>query len=77
MQEQAELLAGPAARFFRDILMDLIVEHERIGREQLLGAVFEAYDHALSELVASGRVLVEAAPLNESHLDTLVAVEGR
>ena len=77
MQEHAELLVGPAAQYFRDVLMDLIAGHQRIGREQLLGAVFEAYDHALAELVASGKVIVETAPLNESHLDTLVAVAHR
>lgn len=77
MQEHAELLVGPAAQYFRDVLMDLITGHQRIGREQLLSAVFEAYDHALADLVASGKVLVETAPLNEAHLDTLVAAQGR
>ena len=76
MTEHAELLAGPASQFFRDVLMDLITGHQRIGREQLLSVVFEAYDRALLELVESGRVLVETAPLNESHLDTLVAAIG-
>lgn len=77
MQEHAELLAAPAARYFRDVLLDLIAGHRRIGREQLLGAVFEAYERALSDLVLSGKVLVETAPPNESHLDMLVAAEKR
>lgn len=77
MQGHAELPAGEVAQCFRDVLMDLIAERRRIGREQLLGAVFAAYDRALSDLVASGRVLVEAAPFNESHLDTLVSAENR
>ena len=76
MQGHAELPAGEVAQCFRDVLMDLIAERRRIGREQL-GAFFAAYDRALSDLVASGRVLVEAAPFNESHLDTLVSAENR
>lgn len=75
MRDHAELLAGPAAQCFRNLVMELITGHKRIGREQLLGAVCEIYEHSLSELVATGRVLVEMAPQDERHLDTLVAAD--
>lgn len=75
MRDNAELLAGPAAQYFRSLLMELITGHKRIGREQLLGKVCEIYELSLAELVSTGRVLVEVAPHDEPHLDTLVAAD--
>lgn len=75
MRDNAELLAGPAAQCLRSLLMELIAGHKRIGREQLLGTVCEIYEHSLAELVSAGRVLVEVAPQDERHLDTLVAAD--
>lgn len=59
----------------RDALMAFITKHGRVGREQLLDVVFRNFDAAISELVHSGRLVVEKAPHNESHLDTFVLAE--
>ena len=55
--------------------MDFLTRHGRVGREQLLDAVFRTYDKAMSELVLSGKVIVEKAPQNESHLDMFVVAK--
>ena len=59
----------------RDALMGSISRHGKMGREQLLDMVFRAYDAAISELILSGKVKVEKAPDNESHLDVFVCAK--
>ena len=61
----------------RDALLASIRTHGRLGREQLLDMVFRAYDKAMSDLIRSGKVLVEKSPENESHLDIFVCAEGK
>lgn len=58
----------------REALMAFIARHGRVGREQLLDAVFRTCDTAISELVDSGHIVIEKAPWNESHLDIFVLV---
>jgi len=70
MQENEHF--DPKSAYCREALMAFIGEHGRVGREQLLDAVFRTYDKAISELINSGLVIVEKAPWNESHLDMFV-----
>lgn len=60
---------------FRDALLASIRSHGRLGREQLLDMVFRAYDTAITDLVRSGKVVVEKSPENESHLDIFVCAD--
>ena len=73
MQENEEPHSDPTSVHCREALMAFLAKHGRVGREQLLDAVFRTYDKALSELIQSGKVVVEKAPQNESHLDMFVA----
>jgi hypothetical protein len=73
MQENEHF--DPKSIHCREALMALITKHGRVGREQLLDAVFSSFDNAISELVHSGRLVVEKAPHNESHLDTFILAE--
>ena len=75
MQENEESHLELKSAQFRDAVMASIERHGRLGREQLLDMVFRAYDKAISDLIGSGRVIVEKAPRNESHLDTFVCAE--
>ena len=72
MQENEKPELDPSFAHCREILMDFFIKHGRVGREQLLDAVFRTYDKAMSELINSGKVVVEKAPQNESHLDMFV-----
>jgi hypothetical protein len=75
MQENEEPHFDPRYALCREALLAFIAKHGRVGREQLLDAVFRTFDRAISELVHSGKVVVEKAPQNESHLDTFVMAE--
>ena len=66
----------PKASYCREALMALITKQGRVGREQLLDAVFRNFDKVISELVQSGKVVVEKAPQNESHLDVFVLAQS-
>lgn len=72
MQENEDPLFDLRSAHCREALMTFIAKHGRVGREQLLDAVFRMYDKAMAELVASGKVIVEKSEQNESHLDTFV-----
>lgn len=69
----------PRPTYCREAVMAFITKHGRVGREQLLDAVFRHFDTVVSELVQSGKVVIERAPENESHLDVFVLAqpEGR
>jgi hypothetical protein len=58
-----------------EALMTFVTRHGRVGREQLLDFVFRNLDDAISQLVRSGRLVVEKAPHDESHLDMFVIAE--
>jgi hypothetical protein len=75
MQENEESHFDPRSAHCREALMDFLTRHGRVGREQLLDAVFRTFDGALSELIRSGKIVVEKAPQNESHLDMFVLAE--
>ena len=75
MQESEESHFDLRSAQFREALMASISLHGKMGREQLLDMVFRAYDNAISELIGSGKFIVEKAPQNESHLDVFVAAE--
>lgn len=75
MQENDESHFDPWCSQCREALMALIAKQGRVGREQLLDTVFRTFDKAISELIHSGRVIVEKAPHSESHLDMFVATE--
>lgn len=75
MQENEESQFDLKSAQFRDALMASITRHGRLGREQLLDMVFRAYDKAIGELIGSGKVIVEKAPQNESHLDIFVCAK--
>ena len=77
MQENEELRFDLKSAQFRDALMASIERHGSLGREQLLDMVFRAYDKAISDLIGSGKVIVEKSPQNESHLDTFVCAERK
>lgn len=76
MHEDEEPHIDPSAANYREALMAFIAKHERVGREQMLDAVFRTYDQAMSELIAAGKVVVEKSPENESHLDMFVAARS-
>jgi hypothetical protein len=73
MQEGEEPHLDANAADYREALMAFIAKRKRVGREQVLDAVFRMYDTAIAELIASGRIVVETSPQNESHLDVFVA----
>lgn len=75
MQENEEPYFDPRYALCREALMAFIARHGRVGREELLDAVFRTFDTAISELIHSGKVVVEKAPQNESHLDMFVMAE--
>lgn len=72
MQQNDEANGDPRSAHCREALVAFITKHGRVGREQLLDAVFRTYDKAMSELIHSGKVVVEKSPQNESHLDMFV-----
>lgn len=72
MQENDDPHPDPTSAHCREALMNFLAKHRRVGREQLLDAVFRTYDKAMSDLIQSGKVIVEKAPQNESHLDIFV-----
>ena len=75
MQENEEQPFDPRYALHVEALMAFISKRGRIGREQLLDAVFRTFDKAISELIHSGKIVVEKAPENESHLDIFVMAE--
>jgi hypothetical protein len=77
MQENNESHFEQRSAHCREIVMGFITKHGRVGREQLLDAVFRTFDRAISELVRSGKIVVEEAPNRESHLDMFIATEPR
>jgi hypothetical protein len=72
MQQNEEADGDPWSAHCREALVAFITKHGCVGREQLLDAVFRTYDKAMSELIHSGKIIVEKAPQNESHLDIFV-----
>lgn len=74
MQENREPQFDPSSAHCREALVAFLTIHGRVGREQLLDAVFRSYDEAMSELLHSGKVIVEKSPQNDSHLDVFVIV---
>jgi hypothetical protein len=75
MQEHKVAPLDLASDRFREALVAYISLHRQLGREQLLEMVFRAYEQAISDLILSGRVVVEKSSLNESHLDMFVWVD--